>query len=202
MHLSVHRGNAPVQEAVDALELAEGTSLNDAAGEAVDLISSVKGRRAVILLTDGEDTKQCPARGRDLLGEKGGGVPIYTVGLGAEVGDDVLKTLATEMRGEYYPVRDVNELRRIFEEIAVKQGQLFQIAYRTNREVPDGTLRPIQVVYKTSRSVGTTSVFIRGMVVPARGWSSLFLCLVGLLVSLYYLPRLMRSERQALPLED
>ena len=50
--------------------------------------------------------------------------------------------------------------------------------YRTDRKLPDGTLRPVRVSYRASKKVGVAKVFIPGMVVPAAGWSPLFLSLL------------------------
>ena len=48
----------------------------------------------------------------------------------------------------------------------------------TDRKVPDGTLRPIQIFFGQAEKAGETAIFIRGMVVPAAGWSRLFLALL------------------------
>lgn len=60
--------------------------------------------------------------------------------------------------------------------------------YRTDHKIPDGTLRPVRVSYRDNENVGETKVFIPGMVVPAGGWSPLFLVLVGILTLLALLP--------------
>ena len=62
------------------------------------------------------------------------------------------------------------------------------LTYQTDRTLPDGTLRPIRVSYRGGRSGGEAAVFIPGMVVPAGGWSPLFLGLTALLGALLFLP--------------
>ena len=42
------------------------------------------------------------------------------------------------------------------------------MVYKTNREIPDGTLRPVSVFYKEAKRGARASIYIRGMVVPAR----------------------------------
>ena len=71
--------------------------------------------------------------------------------------------------------------------------------YRTDRKLPDGTLRPVRVSYRASKKVGVAKVFIPGMVVPAAGWSPLFLALVATLTVLAILPGQLarRSARKA-----
>ena len=52
--------------------------------------------------------------------------------------------------------------------------------YQSDRKLADGTLRPVSIFYRGSKTAaGETAIFIPGMVVLAGGWSLLFL---GLLV--------------------
>ena len=67
--------------------------------------------------------------------------------------------------------------------------------YLTDRKLPDGTLRPIRVSYRASRHVGEAAVFVRGMVVPAAGWSRLFLALLAGLGLLAILPGQIARKR-------
>jgi hypothetical protein len=50
----------------------------------------------------------------------------------------------------------------------------------------------VQVFHRGSREAGETAVFIPGMVVPAAGWSPLFLALAGGLAALAFLPARLR----------
>ena len=53
------------------------------------------------------------------------------------------------------------------------------------------TLRPIRITYTTRDTIVSSpeaGIFIRGMVVPAAGWSRLFVVLVGVLAALALLP--------------
>jgi hypothetical protein len=69
----------------------------------------------------------------------------------------------------------------------------YSLTYQSDRTLPDGTLRPIRVFYKQQKeAAGKTAVYIRGMVVPKRGWSWLFLLIVGGMVALAVLPARLR----------
>ncbi len=68
------------------------------------------------------------------------------------------------------------------------------LSYQTDRPLPDGTLRPIRVSYRGGRSTGETAVFIPGMVVPAAGWSPLFLGLTAALAALLIVPPTLRRR--------
>jgi hypothetical protein len=74
----------------------------------------------------------------------------------------------------------------------------YGLTYRTARKLPDGTLRPVEVIYRhQTASSGKVDVFIRGMVVPASGWDRLFLGLVVALGGLAGLPAWIRSRTAA-----
>ena len=188
-----------VRRAVDALRPDGGTRYYDAVVEALDLIADEPGRRAVLALTDGEDTfSQSSDLDTSILAARRAGLPVHTLGLGSE--DEIasidLRRLAAETRGQYFPAQDAAQLAAIYEEIATRLGQMYRLVYRTDRPLPDGTLRPVSIYYRASTAVaGTAEVFIRGMVVPASGWPRLFLALVAALVGLALLPGMLRRRR-------
>ena len=88
------------------------------------------------------------------------------------------------------PGRDAGQLRAIYEQLAERIGASYRLVYQSDRKLPDGTLRPVRVVYHrgSRQSAGETAVFIPGMVVPSGGWSPLFLGLFALLTVLIFLP--------------
>jgi len=91
-------------------------------------------------------------------------------------------------RGQYYPARQADQLRTIYEEIAQRLRSSYTLVYQTDRKIPDGTLRPVRVAYRAAKRAGETAVFIPGMVVPAPGWSPLFLGLVSGIAALMAVP--------------
>ena len=80
------------------------------------------------------------------------GLPVHTLGLGSEdeIESDALKKLATSTRGQYYPARQADQLRKIYADLAQRLRSSYSLMYRTDRKLPDGTLRPIRVFYRTS----------------------------------------------------
>ncbi|MEO6810939.1 MAG: VWA domain-containing protein [Isosphaeraceae bacterium] len=187
-----------IQTAVDSLRPIGATRYYDAVAEALELIGQEQGRRAVLALTDGEDTfSQVATIDQVILAARRVGVPIYTLGLGseAEIQTDALRRLAVETRGRYYPAREAEQLKAVYEEVARGLGSSYRLTYRSARELPDGTLRPIRIAYRASLKAGEATVFIPGMVVPAAGWPVLFLILIGALAALAIVPgRLARAR--------
>ena len=184
-----------VREAVDGLEASGGTRYYDAVLAALGLLGEEPGRRALLALTDGQDEGSYQATLPSAIAKaRTLGLPVHTLGLGdrRDIAIEDLRRLATETRGQHYLARDADQLRKIYEEIAQRLGSSYSLAYQTDRKVPDGTLRPIRVYYEKGTQAGETAVFIRGMVVPAAGWSKLFLSLLVLLAVLSLLPNMRR----------
>jgi VWFA-related protein len=192
-----------VQSAVDALQPAGATRFYDAVAMALEMLDREKtGRRAVLALTDGEDTFSQTATLESVIGSaKGLGLPVYTLGLGSEdeIESDELRRLASSTRGQYYPARNADELRAIYEQIAERIRSSYSLVYQSDRKLPDGTLRPVRIFYRASKTAaGETAIFVPGMVVPAGGWSVFFLCLLAVLTLLIVIPaRLARRKAVA-----
>jgi VWFA-related protein len=189
---------ALVEKAVNALQPAGATRYYDAVAEALGMLEKESGRRAVLALTDGEDTfSQLASLDSVIASARRLGLPVHTLGLGSEdeIESAALKRLAVETRGQYYSARQAEQLRAIYEQLAERLRSSYSLVYRTDRRLPDGTLRPVRIYYRASKQAGVTKVFIPGMVVPAAGWSPLFLALVAALTVLAMLPGVMARRR-------
>ncbi|HEY2157616.1 MAG TPA: VWA domain-containing protein [Isosphaeraceae bacterium] len=173
---------ARVQAAVGRLRPFGGTRFFDAVDEALKLLETQSGRRAVLALTDGQDSDSIQAIDVPIDEAKRLNLPVHTLGLGEgnEIDDASLDRIAAETRGQTYRARDAEGLKAIYQELAERLGSTYSLTYQTDRKVPDGTLRPIRVSYSKApeTSAGETAVFVPGMVVPAAGWPGLFLVLV------------------------
>ena len=181
-----------MQQAVDALKPDGATRFYDAVAEGLKLLDRESGRRVVLALTDGEDTFSQDATLESVIASgQRLGLPVYTLGLGTEeeIESGDLRRLATSTRGQYYPARNAGELRAIYEQIAERIRSSYSMVYQSDRKLADGTLRPVRIFYRGSKTAaGETAIFIPGMVVPAGGWPLLFLGLLCVLGALIVLP--------------
>jgi VWFA-related protein len=184
-----------VEDAVNSLTPAGATRYYDAVAAALAMLEKESGRRALLAMTDGEDTfSQTASLDSVIAAARRLGLPVHTLGLGSEdeIESTALRRLAGETRGQYYPARQAEQLRAIYEQLAERLRSSYTLSYRTDRKLPDGTLRPVRVSYRASKKAGVAKVFVPGMVVPAAGWSSLFLALVASLTALAILPGWMK----------
>jgi VWFA-related protein len=192
-----------VREIVDDLEPRGSTRFYDAVAAGLRLIDSQEGRRALVALTDGEDTDSHQVDLGELITlARETGVPVHTLGLGTEEeANRGLERLAEASNGRYLTTDRASELSGIFEEIARGLGETYSLAYRTTRELPDGTRRPIRVSFTTIETGESTSaqgeIYIPGLVVPAAGWSPLFLGIVATLLAALGLAPALRLRNHA-----
>jgi Ca-activated chloride channel family protein len=108
----------------ETVDLGRKTALYDAAYLAVeDTASRIKERKAVIIVTDGEDYGgDAPISSRtlddviNLANEES--VPIFTVGLGEEILEDVLIQMANDTGGQYFDSPNSDNLLNIYKQLS------------------------------------------------------------------------------------
>ena len=176
-----------IKTAVDALQPAGATRFYDAVAVALEMLEQEPGRRAILALTDGEDTFSQSASLESVIGSRASSAcPSTRSGWGPRRRSKATISATWPSRPAVSTIRRSNadQLRAIYEAIAERIGSSYTLFYESERKLPDGTLRPVRISYRGStRSVGETAVFIPGMVVPAGGWPTLFLVLCGALVA-------------------
>jgi VWFA-related protein len=115
------------------------TCLYDTAYEAIKKAAEIpKGRRAIILLTDGRDEKGKQACSRytsndviDAATTKAIRVPIYTIGAGPKVDERELARIASFTGGRHLQAASMDELAGFFKTIAGQLKNQYVIKYNT-----------------------------------------------------------------------
>ena len=188
-----------VKPAVDALEPAGATRFYDAVAIALEMLEHETGRRAVLALTDGEDTFSQSASLESVIGS---GPPARTAGLHAGAGNrrrDRERRPPPPRRVDAGPVLPGPQRRPAPRDLRTDRRAdpvELPLVYQSDRKLPDGTLRPVRIFYRGSQTAaGETAVFIPGMVVPSGGWSPLFLALMAVLTTLVVLPGALARRR-------
>ena len=126
-----------------------GTSLNDAVVRSLEQFRGRRGRQAVVLLTDGEDTTsrtdwEIAKRFAHTMR-----VPIFPIGMGIGKLDfgsrRILKTLAVETGGEIFFPKKVEELPAVYARIAALLRSQYLLWYRSPSDKPIEEFRAINV---------------------------------------------------------
>jgi VWFA-related protein len=138
-----------VSGAMEGLQSVGWTTLHDAVVTTLYYFRGVRGRRAMILLSDGDDTASSIPFRDALEYAKRSGVAIYTIGL--DVGSlkvavrKKLNQLADETGGRSYYISDAGELRGVYGEIEEELRSQYLLAYSSDKPAVEGEYRTIEV---------------------------------------------------------
>jgi Ca-activated chloride channel homolog len=141
-----------LKEAITSTEAIGGTSLYDALHAAYRKLGTITGRKAIVILSDGDDTTSQFGYARMLEQAKTQGVLIYGIGLG--VGRLVgrlspLREFADATGGRAFFIRKADELADVYQRVAEELRHQYYLTYSTNIKEWDG--RWIEVKVEVTR---------------------------------------------------
>lgn len=118
----------------------------------VNYTSTAKGgAKCVVAFTDGKNETDNLCTENDVIDlAKQYNIPIYIVGIGEYVDDNVLREICESTGGEYYEGYDVSGLYDVYNEIYENQKQMYQLTYDT--EIPFDNDREVYVCTNNSES--------------------------------------------------
>jgi VWFA-related protein len=127
-----------------------GTSIFDSViAVSTDLLAEEKGRKTIILFTDGYDTTSFTDRSEAIEEALRAEVVVYAIGIGDPEVDGVdrkaLEKLCEPTGGRAFVPRDVNELDQAFEQLERELRQQYLVAYEPANIAADGKFRKIEV---------------------------------------------------------
>ncbi|HEX6085274.1 MAG TPA: VWA domain-containing protein [Thermoanaerobaculia bacterium] len=123
---------------------AGGTALYDAIVTGLYRFRNVQGRKALIILTDGEDTTSRLAWNDMLAYARASRVPLYFVAVGM-THNGAMKTLAAETGGVAYFVRNPKNLDETYAELEKDLRSQYLLSYYTESSKNDQAYRSIEV---------------------------------------------------------
>jgi Ca-activated chloride channel family protein len=125
------------------------TALYDSVIYALYYFGGVKGKRAIILLSDGKDEGSRYSFSDALEYARRSGVAIYTVGidLSSQNADVRLKLsrLADETGGRFFFIERAKELEGIYDSIQKELRSQYLLAYQSSKEGNDDKFRTVEV---------------------------------------------------------
>ena len=130
------------------------TALNDAVRQATnDLSKRRETRRAIIMLSDGADTRSASSGDKALAAALAANITIYTVDLSNAqnsarerlMGVGALRNFAQRTGGRYVPTPGGESLGVAFADIVEELSNQYTIGYRPLNRTRDGRFRTIQV---------------------------------------------------------
>lgn len=156
--------------AIGRLQANGWTPLYDTAYKAVTWAAAAPaGNRAVLLFTDGKEEKSPDGKqGSQVANDDSpireanrAGVPVFTIGLGADADEAYLKRLALETGGTYQHAANSAELAQLFRNVADLLKQQYRITY-TSGLPADGGMHQVLVAV----TVGQHNAFTEAALGP------------------------------------
>jgi len=130
---------------INGIQVWGGTALYDAVMYSLDRLQDQPGRKALILLSDGDDSGSSAGKDSVTAMARALEVSIYAVGIqGFGTPKGFLRSLAEDTGGAYYFPSKVSELIEVFEAISKDLKNNYLIAYSPQRAA-DNTYRKIEV---------------------------------------------------------
>ena len=152
---------------VDAIPKAGGgTALYDAIVTGLYRFRGLQGRKALVILTDGEDTTSRVTYDDMLTYARAARVPLYFIGIGITQipglgGGGIMKSLAAETGGTAYFIHNEKQLGEAYAQLEKDLRTQYFLAYRTESTKKDRGYRTVEV--KVDKP-GVTVRTIRGYI--------------------------------------
>jgi Ca-activated chloride channel family protein len=138
-----------LRSAVTSTNAFGGTALYDALYASYRKLKGIEGRKAIVILSDGDDTASKFSFKHVLDEAKINDMIIYSIGLGTSFLDldlrHVLRTLAEETGGRPFFPGKVDELEAVYREISAELKSQYYISYEPQNTVWDGRWRKIKL---------------------------------------------------------
>ncbi|HEX6863933.1 MAG TPA: VWA domain-containing protein, partial [Thermoanaerobaculia bacterium] len=148
-----------VSQSLEAMRSAGATALYDGVITSLYYFRGFLGQRALILLSDGEDTASNTPWERTLEYAQRSGVAIYAIGLNVPtLSFDVrsqLSSLSEATGGKVYFVDEAEELAEVYGEIERELRSRYYLAYESDRPADEYGYRPVEVKVKRGGKVRT-----------------------------------------------
>jgi len=126
-----------------------GTSLYDAIITGLYRFRTLQGRKALIILTDGEDTTSRTPYDDMLSYARAARVPLYFIGIGLGMmdfsGTNKMKSLADETGGVAYFIKNADHLNETYTKLEKDLRSQYLIAYNTESSKTDKQYRTVEV---------------------------------------------------------
>lgn len=162
----------PLLKAITKITVGKDTALNDAIMNALTLLSPFTGRRAVVVLTDGKENRSKVSRKEAIDKARAIGVPVITVGLGAEVDASALKAIAGRTGGRSFFARKSSELPSLYRAIARQLINQYRVTLQSQKSL-DSSWHRLRVVLKTTRGKAEVERLYLATLKPQMGTAAL-----------------------------
>jgi len=144
-----------VAQALENLAANGSTSLHDAIVTSLYYYRGIRGRRAMVLLSDGEDTSSSLGFPEALEYAKRSGVSVFTIGLKIGKSDigvrRKLEKLSTETGGRTFYIKEAVELSKVYEQIERELRSQYLVAYNSDQQGKSGVYHEVEIKVRAGK---------------------------------------------------
>jgi Ca-activated chloride channel family protein len=126
------RSRAEQIAAVDALSAWGTTTLHDAILASIETVDGSRGRRALVILSDGDDRYSHASAAETIAGARRSNVIVYPIALG-KLRPSLFAELSTLTGGRSYHARDLKGLDEMLATIAAQLREQYLLGYSPSR---------------------------------------------------------------------
>lgn len=152
-----------IAEVLSSLQAVGDTALHDAIIHSLYYFRGMKGQRALVLLSDGDDNASYFQYKDALEYARRSGVAIYVIGYNLPATATSLRSKLNELAemtgGKVFMANEGTDLRAIYAQIEKELRSRYLVAYNSNQTGPAGTFREVEVRLKKK---GLTARTLRG----------------------------------------
>jgi VWFA-related protein len=145
-----------VAQALEGMTAMGRTALYDALITGLFYFRNTKGQRAMILLTDGDDTGSNSSWEQALEYTRRSGVVVYPIGLGVGVlsvgARSKLEEIAEATGGRVFFIQHAEELGSVYGQIEQELRSRYYLAFNSNRQADATGFRPVEVQARKGRA--------------------------------------------------
>jgi VWFA-related protein len=142
-------------EALDDYKAIGGTALYDALSDSLIRLKRTEGRRVVVVMTDGRDENN-PGTGPGSIRKlpdvlkyvQDTGALVFTIGLGTNVDQAILKEVADRSGGRAFFPTDVTELAQEYRRVVDDLRRRYVLGYTSTHIQRDGSWRAVEIRIK------------------------------------------------------
>lgn len=137
---------------LEGLQAAGATAFHDAVIHSLYYFRGTRGQKALVFLSDGDDTASSVKFPDALEYARKSGVAIYTIGLGVSAFGaglrNKLSSLAEDTGGRYFSIGKAEELAQVYEQIETELRSRYLLAFNASSAAGAGGFRQVEVKVK------------------------------------------------------
>jgi len=145
------------------------TRIYDALYLALQETKSADGSRAIVLMTDGQDTESAIDLAHALALVHASGIRVYTIGIGSDIDANALNQIAIQSGGRSYSAPTAQDIGYAFQLMSNQLRNRYEIDYRSSAAAAIGSNVALRLTAQTAQGLASANT---SYVTPAYARSS------------------------------